>query len=249
MFSQCFTPARAPGIARRRTVTPPAQYAPTAGMDVWLKADSISSTDGTAVSSWGDQSGNGRNAAQVTGSLQPLYKTAIVNNHPVVRFDGVDDFLQIASWAQALNQTFFVVFAFRTATEGSAFARAIEIGDNSGFAICKDGGGAGVYAQLFDGNQNVLVTPAVANQFMLVTMTRTTGGTIGNSYLNGNFSATRTSSTTTTARVMTLGRYTGSNLPSHADIAEVLLYQSLLTTAQITTTNRYLGAKYGLTVA
>jgi len=64
----------------------------------WYKADAGTSTttDGVAISQWNDQSGNGHHLVQATGGNQPLYKAAIQNGLPVVRFDGVDDFIQLA---------------------------------------------------------------------------------------------------------------------------------------------------------
>lgn len=67
------------------------------GLAVWLAADKITGlVDGAAVSSWSDASGNGNTAAQATGANQPVYKTGIISGMPVVRFDGVNDFLKIA---------------------------------------------------------------------------------------------------------------------------------------------------------
>lgn len=44
-----------------------------------------------------DQSGNGRNATQVTAANQPQYVNNVINGMPVLLFDGTDDYL-IASW-------------------------------------------------------------------------------------------------------------------------------------------------------
>lgn len=86
-----------------------------AGLQVWFKADSGTSTttDGVAISQWNDSSGNTRHATQATGSLQPIYKAAIQNGLPVVRFDGADD--QLKTGIFTLNQptTWFIVGAYR----------------------------------------------------------------------------------------------------------------------------------------
>jgi hypothetical protein len=67
------------------------------GLKLWLKADALALSDGTAVSSWTDSSGNGNTATQATGANQPLFKTAIVNAKPVIRFDGTNDVLDITA--------------------------------------------------------------------------------------------------------------------------------------------------------
>ncbi len=48
-------------------------------------------SDGNAVSTWSDLSGNGKDLTQTTGANQPLYKTGILGGNPVVRFDGSND--------------------------------------------------------------------------------------------------------------------------------------------------------------
>jgi hypothetical protein len=54
--------------------------------------------DGNAIGTATDYSGNGRNFTQATAGNKPTFKTAIVNGLPVMRFDGVDDYLQTTGW-------------------------------------------------------------------------------------------------------------------------------------------------------
>src|SRR5436190_706186 len=67
----------------------------------WWKADSLSLADGTPVGNtgteWTDSSGNGHTLTQATSTKRPLFKTGIFNGFPAIRFDGIDDFLDIAS--------------------------------------------------------------------------------------------------------------------------------------------------------
>jgi hypothetical protein len=48
-------------------------------------------SDGAAVSSWSDLSGNSFTATQATTARQPIYKTATLGGSPSVRFDGAGD--------------------------------------------------------------------------------------------------------------------------------------------------------------
>src|SRR5262245_1607697 len=50
-------------------------------------------SDGQAVATFTDQSGNGNSPTQATGSKQPLFKTGAngINGRAVLRYDGVDD--------------------------------------------------------------------------------------------------------------------------------------------------------------
>ncbi|MCF8223014.1 MAG: HYR domain-containing protein, partial [Bacteroidales bacterium] len=67
---------------------------------VWLKSDSMPGfTDGDAVTTWPDVSGNSHDASQGNGSRKPDYRdnlTDNVNERPVVLFDGSNDGLGIA---------------------------------------------------------------------------------------------------------------------------------------------------------
>ena len=80
------------------------------GLVAWYDASQITGkADSDAVSSWADSSGNGHTASQATGSKQPLYKTNILNGFPVLRFDGIDDFMSVSSMGALTNHSVFVV--------------------------------------------------------------------------------------------------------------------------------------------
>lgn len=55
--------------------------------------------DGTAVPSFLDYSGNNYNATQATTSLQPLFKTNQFGVNAGIKFDGVDDILNLSGGA------------------------------------------------------------------------------------------------------------------------------------------------------
>ena len=77
--------------------TGPGGVGSTSSNGVWLRADEISQTSGTALSSWGDVSGNNNDADQGDSALQPDYfSTSSINSMPVVRLDGTDERLLIA---------------------------------------------------------------------------------------------------------------------------------------------------------
>jgi len=63
---------------------------PVSGLSFWLKADSISATNGQAISQWNDSSANAFHVTQSNTSQRPVYVTNAVNGLPVVRFDGDD---------------------------------------------------------------------------------------------------------------------------------------------------------------
>ncbi len=92
------------------TVAPiPFSPADLPNLALWLKADAGITKDGSNyVSAWADQSGNGNNATQGSGLAQPLWVDGVLNNKPVLRFDGVNDFMQFNEISNA-RTLFFVI--------------------------------------------------------------------------------------------------------------------------------------------
>ena len=81
------------------------------GMTIYLKADAGITLNGSNVSAWADQSGNNYIAQQSTSSKQPLINLNAANGKPSVKFDGVDDFLDLNTSFDLLN--FSIVFILR----------------------------------------------------------------------------------------------------------------------------------------
>lgn len=76
-----------------------ASFDPTeiSGLKLWLDANAITGlSDGDAVATWADKSGNSRDAT-AAGAAQPTYKTGIVNSKPTVRFNGSANYMATAT--------------------------------------------------------------------------------------------------------------------------------------------------------
>ncbi|MBO9610639.1 MAG: DUF4832 domain-containing protein [Paenibacillaceae bacterium] len=77
--------------------TPP-PVVPPADQVLWLKADSITGlNNGDNVSAFADSSGNANHAVQNTSAKQPKYYANVVNGKAAVRFDGTDDYMSMGS--------------------------------------------------------------------------------------------------------------------------------------------------------
>lgn len=64
------------------------------GLAFWLDATTITGiTNGSGITTWFDRSGSGNHMSQSSGILRPLYIQTGLNNLPVVRFDGINDYL------------------------------------------------------------------------------------------------------------------------------------------------------------
>src|SRR5436305_811469 len=86
----------------------------TSGLLVQYIADGAGSSDGDAVASWTDSSGNSRPALQASGGAKPAYKTAIANGHAAVRFSG-SQYMQTAGFSQGTTGSIVVAFSQRGA--------------------------------------------------------------------------------------------------------------------------------------
>ena len=71
---------------------------PVSDAQVWLKADAgvlnasdLPASNGEAVKTWQDQSGNFNHVTQTTAARQPTFNTGVLNGMPAVSFDGGDD--------------------------------------------------------------------------------------------------------------------------------------------------------------
>lgn len=83
----------------------------SAGLVVWLDAGAgVTVDENGAVSAWNDQSGNGNNATQATAARQPLLAANQLNGNSVIRFDGVNDILQIVAPSSMVGLEFFTMY-------------------------------------------------------------------------------------------------------------------------------------------
>jgi len=105
----------------------PSSFYPSdiAGLQLWLDASdastlyqssggSLATSDGDPIGYWGDKSGGLKNAVQASGTNKPALKLSILNSRPVVRFDGVNDFLSNSmQWA---NSAFTIITVTKRAS-------------------------------------------------------------------------------------------------------------------------------------
>jgi hypothetical protein len=197
-----------------------------AGLKVWLKADAIVGlADTDPVSTWSDSSGQG-NDGTASLTVRPLYRTGIVNGKPVVRFDGVNDVLNLPN-------------SFSAFTAGTAFV-VVKIVTDPPTAEIRTGlwrFGAGITSHHYPYTDGTIYdafgstvrkttgnpTPALTNWHVYEVVSKTNEWT---SRINGTqhfTTATNTVGWTTTPQ---LGGQSSVNLYCQGDIAEFLLYDN-----------------------
>lgn len=218
---------------------------------LWLKADDItglSAGDPLSVS-WPDASGNSNDASQSTAGYRPTYQSSAGISS--VRFDGVDDYLDDARTYNA--RTVFAVYAPSTTLQATTDLGQIWGNYAEGIHIAADarsGGNAQGFS--FDG----FTSSGTTAKYGL------NGAAYGS--FNGNTNASPyvydqrqfISAEFNTSKPLTR-QIIGSLVPSFAvgahqfggDISEIIVYNTVLNTAQRNIVDNYLAAKYGITMA
>lgn len=102
---------------RKQSVSIPMEH-----LKLWLKVYAGITKDGSNyVSLWADQSGNGNDFSQNTGSAQGLWLPNQVNGKPALRLDGSNDKMDLASVLQLTQLSAFFVAKNTQANQYSQF--------------------------------------------------------------------------------------------------------------------------------
>jgi len=226
---------------------------PQKSLALWLNAGAnVAKNEQNVVSAWADQSGRRQNAK---AKNDPVWVANVLNGHPVVRFDGSDDWFALTGQVIASQQhTIFAVIndnggegtrnlfgnwdgskgnshtsVFLGTATGASGQRKIRFTDafaNDPFKI-----------QLSTAREHFLLT-AVADSdnariFQNLTQIGNKGATIGPRNLSTNWVVGRQGTLN--------GEYW------NGDLAELLVYETALNAADRDRVWRYLGRKYAIT--
>ncbi len=242
-----------------RGSTGPGGVGSSSSNNLWLKSDfGLNYSNGNSVNLWSDFSGNNNNATQATSAQRPLYIDNQLNTHPVIRFDGTDDFLGISNYVGTNNFTNFIISktsetheidleaisgtsgvsgqnyilgADHRVSDGGA---GISIGTN-GISVYEHGSGYMPALAVYNGS--------VGSDFNSICVRY--NNKRPNIYKNLSLVSaglTSTMSTIYNSTIIGSGNYGNFN----GDIAEVIMYNYSLNDAQIIIVNNYLAAKYNI---
>jgi hypothetical protein len=220
---------------------PPGPPAGVPGAALWLKADSLSLTNGAAVTAWLDQSGNGHvvDRTGLTYLTAPTFQTndvSVFNGQPTVFFNGS------TMWTEGTDPVFdareiFAVVTMDSDSENIATLLSIgaegtppfqqvrrnglneEYGDDAGFDF---GGGADGIVRV-NGNIGNAVTFDEPNIF------------------------NATENTTVTYTNLFLGFNVVWGRPWKGHVAELIIYSNALSTSERIAVGIYLSDKYNIT--
>lgn len=239
------------------------------GLAAWYKADRLVDVlvnDGNPVSTWKNSEGTAaRDLGQAVAANRAVYKLNIINGKPVARFDGVNDFLSVAS-AFLVGQTgsAFVVVRFAAMTLNQTLWSSCDEASNTRFVQGYVDGASN--DQLVIQQINADTADNVRGGSALTTATNYilewhSNGSSFERVVNGVVqSVTITSGVNngdwfgdTTARDnFNIGAYIGLSSPLNllnGDLAEAIFYDAVSLDAEKKATVRnYLADKYAITV-
>lgn len=218
-----------------------------------------STADGDPVGAWLDKSGNGRHFVQSSGTNKPALKTNVINGRSVVRFDAVNDYMD----ATGLTNTPASIHIFIVAKSeaNSAYRRPLTWQSQSGtawplYAIPMYSGGVNFDVRSSNGQEldgGVFRATTTISSFFGFEFTYQANTKEGKIFKSGSLLATSSNASHDTLvasnKFARLG--SGGVLATPAsgywggDIAELIIFDSLKTGADLTSLRDYLTLKWG----
>jgi hypothetical protein len=199
----------------------------------WDAADASTVTISTGVSEWRDKSGNARHAAQTIGNNQPGY-TNTLNGKNTLTFDGSNDSLLTTSFS--LSQPYSVFCVARRVTGG---AQSIYHRPGDGPVLATFGGVFYIFAG------TALNGPTQDTNWHIFHAEHSGASSIFR--MDGDQKASGNAGTQAISQGLRFGADGAGTVQFlNGDIAEILLYNVIASTAQRNVILSYLKKKWGL---
>lgn len=200
------------------------------GMLGWWKADAIGLNNGDPVATWEDSHTTNLDLTQGTGAARPTYQTSVINSLPVVRFDGTDDVLSVT--ASISIRHVFVVAKNDSATTFTGNEGLVSAQSGAASPILDGANATTEFEDVLGGDtyrKNGIAFAAGDYQ-----------GPMGVfAYISYSFNAFAVTA-------FQVGRDRGLARFWDGDVAEVLIYDSVLSSTDRDAVEGYLQAKYAL---
>ncbi len=206
----------------------------------WDASAIVGLSDADPITTWIDTGAHGYNATQATGANKPTYQTNEVNSLPCVRFDS-SDFLDSA--APIGRKPITVACVIKANTSGVRTILGTPISTTFQWRI-----NAGTPEIIRSGSGGAVATGALTNgAWTILVMTYSSLGVSG-FFRNGTAIGTPTANFTSQPSTAQIGSRNSGTEGYADDIAEIILYDSVLTTTERNTITASLGTKYNITV-
>ncbi|OEK06855.1 LamG domain-containing protein [Roseivirga misakiensis] len=242
---------------------------------LWLRGDleafsdagSTAATDGDNVLQWNDQSSPADNGSESNlgggGPIEPTFEANEINFNPALRF--VDPNSNNASYIETSSNTvsgdMTLISVFKTGqaagTAGDfvnspALIGASETGSTFDYGLGMENGTIWVNANTSTGFDAETATTFNNNSPHFVTATRTQSSGAITVFVDGNSEATGTGSTSalTAPSSFGIGNHSDGDVDAQfaGDIAESIVFSSVLSSEERNRVESYLALKYGLTM-
>ena len=242
------------------TVTVTVSPVPLSGLIVWLKADAVNTGDSNQirtsgsdlfVQQWNDSSGAGRNATNATQADQPKYIANALNGKPVIRFtEDTND---------TGDRLYLGDLSAQTPSAGSLFAAATP-NDPNGYTLFDNRSNDGRWVDIRygestpgtwktnrAGNSGTAPWPLSGSHIFAME----SSSSVYRYLVDGTSVASATAEYNNgSGQIWTIGNRAqggGGGSQLNGDIAEVILYNRVLSTAEANTVGGYLAGKYAVT--
>lgn len=220
-------------------------------------------TNASAVARWEDQSGNARHATQSTSGFRATLRTSVQNGRNIIRFDGTDDFYTgVANALPPANTntrlTFFMacipdLSGRQSLYGGGGIIRGMEANNSEGWYFGFRSGGKFAFNQNSGTNACIVSTS---------TLTTNTAYVVGSTYDGAQTGIpnriTNYLSSSAQADVLDdgsggwgtgeeIGRgYESASYYFKGDLCELVIYNSVLSSGDITSVVNYLKNRWGI---
>lgn len=218
--------------------------------NLYIKPASLSS--GGTITQWLDQSVFAHNLNS-GGSARPTWHENVKNSLGVLRFDGVNDCLNInpVAWLNSIPQATFFIVCKPNATTGNSVMGS----DNGDLRIFSDAGAWKVGMAGVTAEQNAVTSANITatNWYYLSVRFDGTGATDADRLqfkVNGTnvpltYSGTVGTTTNSSNTKFEVGCYNGTEF-FDGDISEVLVFDTLLIAPEVDSVETYLSSKWGI---
>lgn len=226
------------------------------GLSIWLDGTDLDGDDvseglsenglsGNAITSWTNKAGSGA-ATQLTVGNSPTYLTNGMNGNPTLSFDGVNDWLGLTYNTPETNYTEFVIY--RSSDASGAFTTITSPVSNVAGSHDRQFGlnGGRLYNRLW--NTEIISSASTYNDgqghIATITVNSTNGQTIEADSIQVA-SGVKTSSNFNWDQGMVIGGHSWLG-PYQGDIAEIVMFNRVLTSGEYEIVEGYLAHKWGL---
>ncbi len=224
--------------------TGPAGVGSSTTNKLWLKANTITGvSDGGDITTWDDESGNNYDFTQGTSTKRPSWdqSNANFNNKSTVSFDGVDEYFNNTSTINSASN-FDIFIVYKTTSTVIQYL----LNSSTGTLIIPHQG-SGTNKAYDDGSARGTEITGTGTKLVQWNL-NSTGSSIyegGTQSQSGLSYTQRAISTSTSAGA----NAAGSSRFVTGDIAELIVCNTNLNSAQRIIVENYLGNKYGITIA